>query len=48
MNQIKKLKLRLNECFMNYPQAHHFYDGPYHGGKSFYSYYLDVVMMIQK
>lgn len=41
MNQIKKLKLRLNECFMNYPQAHHFYDGPYHGGKSFYSYYLD-------
>lgn len=41
MNQLKKLRLRFQDYFRHYSQAHHYYDGPYHGGQSFYSYYLD-------
>ena len=41
MNQLQKLRLKLQDRFRHYSQTHHYYDGPYHGGQSFYSYYLD-------
>lgn len=41
MNQFTKLKLRLAGRFNSDSKAHYFYEGPYHGGESFYSYYFD-------
>lgn len=41
MNQFTKMKLRLKRVFNGGIKKHRLYEGPYHGGKSSYSYYVD-------
>ena len=41
MNQFNHLRLRLKRFFSPNKRTHYLYDGPYYGGKSSYSYYLD-------